>query len=465
MDQHTAPFPVVVPYPRGLRAKLLASACGVMVLAGCAGGVSRQDVASFDANLAQGNYPGAAQLAIASGQIAPDGKSNNLAWSLNAGAALVYAGEPQHAVQVLDAAEGLMTSQDLSNFGDTQYEYAAYDGVMVNTYKGLAFLGAGDKSSARVEFNRVGNRQQRAEAEFAKEKAKLDAQAQQRAQGAFDLNAALGTAQSDATYRAVQAELGPFANYKPFINPAASYLRAIFLLNNADTGSDFEDARVELRRVNDMVGPNPMVQADLALATAGNKGTKPYTWVVFENGQAPTFAQYDITFPVPVVGKRGVGAGMVTVAMPRMVRHAAAAGRLGVSAGGAQTWTNPIGDFERVMASEFRLRQPAIMTRVILEAALKTGLQTAAAQTGNHLLQLAAFVASNVSTADTRSWTALPKGFQAARIETPRDGTVQLRTDSGVDLGSVPVPAGRPSIVYVKEMASGGKPSIQVFPL
>jgi hypothetical protein len=305
----------------------------------------------------------------------------------------------------------------------------------------------------------------RAEAKFAQAKAKLDAQAQQRAQGTFDLNAAMGNAQNDATYRAVQAELAPFANYRPFINPAASYLRAIFLLNNAETQGDFGNARDELRRVRDMVGPNPMVQADLDLADAGNKGNKPHTWVVFENGQAPTFAQYNITFPVPVVGRGGVGAGMVTVAMPRMVPHATAAERLGVSAGGAQTWTASIGDFDQVMGSEFLKRQPAIMTRVILEAALKTGLQTAAAQTGNHLLQLAALVASNVSTADTRSWTALPKNFQAARIEAPKDGTVRLRTDNGVDFGSVSVPAGRASIVYVKEMAAGGKPSIQVLPL
>jgi len=105
------------------------------------------------------------------------------------------------------------------------------------------------------------------------------------------------------------------------------------------------------------------------------------------------------------------------------------------------------------------------MTRVVLEAVLKAGLQTAAAQTGNGLLQLAAVVVSNVSTADTRSWTALPKGFQAARVDAPKDGMVHLRIDGGVDLGNIQVPADQASIVYVKELASGGKPSIQVFRL
>jgi hypothetical protein len=449
-----------------VRSRLLASAYGLLLLAGCAGGVSRQDVAAFDTDLAQGNYPVAAQVAIASGQIAPDGKSNNLAWSLNAGAALVYAGEPAQAVRVLDGAEDLMKTRDLSSLGNTQYEYATYDGIMVNAYKGLAFLAAGDRANARVEFNRVGDRQMRAEEEFAKDKAKLDAQARQRANGNFDLNAAMMSAQSDQTYRAVQAELSQYTNYRPFINPAASYLRALYLLNNADTGSDFEAARSELVRVNDMVGTNPVVQADLALCRAANKQGKPHTWVVFENGQAPTFVQYNITFPVPVFGKGGhVGAGAVTVAMPRMVFHAPAATRLAVAAGGAPTWTSSIGDFDRVMASEFSRRQPAIMTRVVLEAVLKAALQTAAAQTGNRLVQVVALVASNVSTADTRSWTALPKGFQAARIDTPTDGMVHLTANGGADLGAIQVPSERPSIIYVKEMAAGGKPSIQVFPL
>jgi hypothetical protein len=48
------------------------------LLAGCAGSVSRQDGANFDAALAQGNYSGAAQFALAAGQIAPNGKSKNL---------------------------------------------------------------------------------------------------------------------------------------------------------------------------------------------------------------------------------------------------------------------------------------------------------------------------------------------------------------------------------------------------
>ena len=35
------------------------------------------------------------------------------------------------------------------------------------------------------------------------------------------------------------------------------------------------------------------------------------------------------------------------------------------------------------------------------------------------------------STADTRSWTALPKEYQAVEINAPKDGTLHLQTDGG----------------------------------
>lgn len=437
----------------------------LLLLAGCAGGMSRQDAASYDSDLAQGNYPAAAQQALSSGHIASDGKSDNLIWSLNAGAALVYADQPPYAIRVLDGAESLMKTRDLSNFGNTQYDYATYDGIMVNVYKGLEFLKGGDKADARVEFNRVADRQTRAEDDFAKQKRKLDAQARKRAGGSFDLDAAMKSAQQTAAWRDTQAELGKYANYRPFINPAASYIRAIFLLNDGMGASDREAARVELERVRDMAGPSPAVRADLASLRSARRGP-PETWVIFENGQAPTFVQYNLTFPVPIIGRGGhLGISVVTVAMPRMVFHAPAAERIAVVGTGAPVWTASIGDFDHVMASEFSRRQPAIMTRTLIEAVLKAGLQSVAAQTGNAFIQVAALVASNISTADTRSWIALPKEFQAARVPAPRDGVLHLRTASGLDLGEIHVPQHGGAIVYVKQVAAGVKPSIQVVPL
>ncbi len=277
----------------------------LLLLAGCAGGVSKQDAANYDALLAQGNYRDAAQVALAAGQIQPGGSSKNLAWSLGAGAALLYSGDAPKSMKVLAGAEDLMALRDNDDFTNTQYDYATYDGIMTDVYQGLGTLANSRTDDAQVFFNRVGDRQRRAEEKFAADKEKLDAAAQQKASGQFDLTSALRNAEASAEYKAANDEIGNFGNYRPFINPAASYISAISRLSSAQTDSDFENARTELRRVHDMLGKaaNPSVEKDLLWANSrkGTPGAK--VWVVFENGQAPTFAEYRITFPVPVIGK------------------------------------------------------------------------------------------------------------------------------------------------------------------
>jgi hypothetical protein len=85
---------------------------------GCAGGVSPQDTANYDGLLSQGNYSGAASFAQAAGKIAPDGASDNLLWSLDTGAAMVYAGDSAHTIPVMDHAEEMMKHHELSKTGD-----------------------------------------------------------------------------------------------------------------------------------------------------------------------------------------------------------------------------------------------------------------------------------------------------------------------------------------------------------
>jgi hypothetical protein len=103
------------------------------MLSGCAGGVSTHDVAGFDSQLKGGNYPGAAASAVAAGKIAPDGKSDNLLWSLNAGAAMVYAGDPAHAIPVLDNAKDMIDQRTKGAIKDKgQYSAKTYDGVMLD---------------------------------------------------------------------------------------------------------------------------------------------------------------------------------------------------------------------------------------------------------------------------------------------------------------------------------------------
>jgi len=81
------------------------------------------------------------------------------------------------------------------------------------------------------------------------------------------------------------------------------------------------------------------------------------------------------------------------------------------------------------------------------------------------LLKLTMLVVANISTADTRSWTALPKEFQAVRVAAPADGNIAVLGPDGQSLANVTVPVDRPSIVYVKLQRTGATAGVQLLPL
>lgn len=426
-----------------------------LVLQGCAGGVSPGDVSGYDGLLGQGNYAGAAQMAQQAGRIGPDGRSENLLWTLNAGAALTYSGEGARVIPVLDSAEEMMRRRDVGTLSDGgQYRAKTYDGVMVNAYKALAALQAGQSDVARTELLRADERQNRAEQEFRAESEAAAARAQS---SGLNMQQSLAAGRGNAEYQQAVRDMSNYGGYAPFINPFATYLTGLYFLNAADANR--ERARNAFQRVRGIVGATPLLNGDIALAQSG-RAFSPKTWVIFENGQGSTLTAYNLTFPVPIVAGRRSGAGVATVAMPRLRENAPAAG--GLLVGEEQARTSVVGNFDYVMRSEFARRYPSIMAAAVGEAVLKIAMQNAAAQDKSGIASLVAAVASNISSADTRSWSALPKDFQVARIEAPRNGIVRLRTDRGGELGEARVPADASSIVYVKAMRAGAPAAIQV---
>ena len=436
-----------------VRATRLIGLLIVAMLAGCAGGVSKETQQHFNNLLAVGDYRSAENLAIASGSIKPDGKTENLIWSLQAGAAAFYAKDSATSVRILDGAEAMMKNIDLGG-GSGQYKPKGFDGTMVNAYKGLSALALNNDSLARPEMFRTEERQRRAEEDFKKEIDALRANSQQ-TEG-FNFNSALGAARNNPEYRKALQDISNYGGYQPFVNPFTTYLSALYFLNNAD--SDREKAKRSFQQVRGITKNAKLLDGDVALASSNEKFS-PKVWVVFENGQSSVIEQYNITFPVPIVGRRS-GISVATVAMPRLVEQPAAT--TGLLVGNTQELTTDVGNFDFVMRSEFQRRYPAILASAVLEAALKVALQNAAAQEKSGWALFAVALASNVSYAETRSWTALPKYFQAARVETPKDGVLSLRTANGRDLGVVNVPTDRSALVYVKMARAQSQPSVQV---
>jgi hypothetical protein len=426
------------------------------IVAGCASPVSPRDSATFERFLDQGDYRAAAAAAEQAGRISADGQTQSIVWALNAASALYDSGDMKTAIPILDTTERLARTDDPDRMHATlDYRYTTYDGVMTNIYKAMSFLALGDRDSARVEFNRSEDRQRRAEEYFRKEIAYQAAHNQ--AASSLEFGNLMQRTQGSPDYAGAAGQLGEMAAYPPFENPFATYLAGIFLVAEGDTAQGVD----RLRRAAAVLGPQSPAARDLAwskqLHLAG--GAPPASvWVVFENGQSAKFHEMRVVLPMMT------GAPMI-LALPALAPNARACASLQVRAGGITMETQGAGSFDAVMASEFNRRRELILAEAVTEALAKNVVADLAQKSDNPLLRLASNVTANVSTADTRSWTALPKEFQMARLAAPADGHVTIKASDGRAVGDAAVPSDRSSIVWVKLQRAGAKAAIEVFPL
>lgn len=160
---------------------MVAIGIGIIFFAGCAG--TTPDLGSvgksgnYESSVKTGNYKAIVKKM-------KKNPKDDLLWYLDAGLISKYAKDHNATITFFDKAEGKIKQYDkkvlagtiLANVGavltnDTfmDYQPKIYEGIMVNTYKGMDFLDNGDFSNARVEFNRALERQRRAKEFFAKE--------------------------------------------------------------------------------------------------------------------------------------------------------------------------------------------------------------------------------------------------------------------------------------------------------
>lgn len=459
-----------VPAWRALRALALLLP---LALAACVPQPDRGTVHGFRQSVAQGNFLAATNMGAGLAGVGANGRGTELLWSMNAGAAALHAQEHARAVALLDGAEEMMRAADEASFNwGRTYRFGTYDAVMVNAYKAFAMLGRGDAENARVELNRLEERQARTVQRFRNEISAAMADAERQQAQDPSRSQALRNAQGTPEVREQLQALDRWRSYQPFVNPAGTYLRALFLLNSGAPG-DAEQARTAFERVAGIAGNPAVVAQDLALARQAAQGRRgpPQVWVIFENGQSPLFEQLNFTVPMPVFMHGGVTIRPVTVSMPRMVFQPGAYSAIEMRAGNQRATTVTVASIEGVMASEFRARYDALLAAAVFEAIAKAAgisLVGAATQQASPMLailaDIAATAAANVTQSDTRSWVMLPREFQAARLPVPANGRLELRALGG-PAETVQLPSGRSSVVLVKAQTPGSPLTIQVRPL
>lgn len=397
---------------------------------------------------------------------------DDLLWALQLGAVLHHQQHFDQSVYWFDKAEDMLRHYTLQNdqiaqaiaaavVNDnlTPYTGTIYDGILVNTYKALNFIRTGRDDLARVEFNRAVDRQRRAKEDFAHRIKEVQDKLNDNPHSSL----ARRSLESDRLRRQLEqtySSLMDFEAYPGFVNPFTTYLAGVFFAAT----NDYPKASDLLRESTGMLPDNPFVLRDFAeVEQALNTGTAihPTVWVFFENGLGPLKEEIRLDLPLFIATDRVYYFG---IALPQLVFRPAAAAQLDIRADGQSYRTEPVADIDRIVQTEFKEAFDGILLRSILSA---TGKAVAQYALERHQKSTAAVLMALFSyattAADVRIWSALPKNFQAARLDFPADGRLIVAAGRHppitVELGDC-----THAIVYVKMTSSTATPGVDVIP-
>lgn len=450
----------------------------VVFASGCSLVHHRNQMAAFNAAYATGDYDSALQtVSFDAAQDKPVDSETHLLELLHQGEMYRLTGRYGESIKAYDLAEEGMKYLDTEGLlkktsvgfmsvmvNDSQRDYEALmaEAVLVNTYKGLAFLAAGNSDYARVEFNRANDRTRRAvdyfQEEIAAQQSALKKEAQTQGGSASMVRNSLNNKEFQATIANHYGNASNWSVYPDFIVPSSTYLHGLYFLANAEGASDFERAATSLKRVAQMRPESAVLKADAELATnlaSGNQSLAtlpPQVWVVYENGLGPALRESRFEVPLLVTREGRPSFVYFGIALPQYAERPAVPGNIGLmSHAGEITYTEQISDMGTVIRTEMKERFAGILTRAVSSAVIKAVLQREAAEQFGALGQLGAFVFTAATTrADLRGWQAMPNHWQAARIDRPEGGMITLLDNQGEVLGNVDIPQQPFTLVYVK---------------
>jgi len=443
-----------------------------LFLSGC--NAPKSNLKVFNNHFTTCDYAGAALFAEKkiSGKEKPRGE--DLLWTLQLGTIERIRRDYPKSTGCFDKSEEMLKYFDLqSEIGDTisstmvneniiPYRGEEYDGVMVNTYKGLNFMAEGKMDLARVEFNRALDRQRRAKEKFNEEINKVKREVEKKQQQCkYDMKSNVENPKTFQLLAQQYPNLYNFEAYPDFVNPLATYLAGVYF----SLAGDHSKAVDLFKESYGMVKNNEYVAEDLRITEdiLNGKGRPEKTiWLIFENGLGPEKKEFRLDIPLLLLTDN---VKYVGIALPRLEFREKAYPYLVIESGGKEYKTCQVADMDRVIQTEFSKDFKTILTRAIISAVVKAAAQYALKEQGSSAGSMASYFMAAYSfattAADVRIWTTLPKDFQVARFKKPENSKLRI-----IPAGSVPfdvnIPDCNNAIVYVKIPTSQAVPMYDV---
>ena len=336
------------------------------------------------------------------------------------------------------------TKTILVNNNINEYEGNIYEKIMVNTYKALNFASLNDKVNARVEFNRALDRQRRAKEYFNEEiKKKEDEISNDNGLNRIKNNKEV----QNIVYKEFDDLFNNFKAYPDFVNPFTTYISGIYFLLEGDSVK----ARDLLKESLEMEPSNEQIKSDYELSkryiTSLKESKDNYAWIIYENGKGMIKDEIRINIPLFLFSRNVIYSG---ISLPKIVERDSSYKYL-VANGKEST---QICNMDSVIKTEFKKRFPLILSEALLNTISKTVTQKQLNDSSPLAGFLGVLYQSLTNRSDIRSWTALPKNFQALRVKLDSKG-VEIKNNEGRIIKEVLVPKGKNALIYVKSQTIG----------
>ena len=413
-------------------------------------------------------------------------EEDDLLWYLDAGLISRYAQDYSQSIYFFDKSEVKIKQYDtevlagklLANIGATltndtflDYRPKIYEGIMVNTYKGMDFINKHDFANARVEFNRALDRQRRAKEFFAKEisqeKKKIEEENKKEAQKKkVNFNKINESANNKKTRDVIEkkySNLFAFKPYPDFINPFTSYMSGLFFLSVGDYAKATDILKETYGMIKDNEPAASYVKKDLLYAMNASssillkgKTNKHYVWIVYADGKGPKKVEKRFDIPLFLITSKVYYTG---IALPSFKENPAAFKYLKVKNGRNSILTKQVASMDKVIKTEFKKRFPTIMTRAIVRTVTETMIQYELRKKGGLIGGILGAVYQGVmNRADNRQWKTLPKDFQIARI--PATNRLSIYTPTGKIVKTLKTDPAKSYIVFVTIATPQSKPIV-----